>query len=212
MKKTLTIKVPNQLWVDDFTENKTETFQYDGPSKIWIKSVNGEITPNFYEEEPISESHEATIVFPIDISTATETELAVAILFVHGPDTVEYEFEDETNYDGTVYKKITNPKLNDYYTVSTVNNELRITVLTKNQTVINEEIAIQRKQYVTKYTTVYAFESADQLKIDSYLTEINSYLVAMQTVYPWKHIKFADDVPKIPVSIVSLFNSLPDLK
>jgi len=212
MKKTLTIKVPNQLWVDDFTENKTAKFQYDGPSKIWVKSVNGTLVPTVYEEEPESDPTEATKIFPIEISTASETELAVAILLVHAPDPVEYVFEDEINYDGTVYGKITNPKLNDYYVASATSNELSIVVNTKDQTVQNEEIAIQRKNYVTKYTSVYSFDSADQAKIDAFLTEIDSYLESMKTVYPWKHVAFNDDVPKIPVSIVSLFNSLPDLK
>ena len=52
MKKTLTVNIPDELWVDEFTKGLTAQYNYDGPSKIWVKTLESSISPQWFEAEP----------------------------------------------------------------------------------------------------------------------------------------------------------------
>lgn len=206
MKKTITLNVPNELWVDDYSQNKTAKFVYEGPSVIWVLHTNeGNIT-GFSEQEP-----EDSNKMKVDISTATSEEIAAAIFAVSMGVAHEYTFEDETNYDNSVYKKITNPKLSDYFRPVVLAEKAWLETMAKDKNHANMEKAVARKKYVEKYLSTYSFEGDDAAQLNAFMTSIDNYIDTIKTAYPWKFISVSEaEIPKIPVSVVKLLSQLPD--
>lgn len=210
MKKTLTIKVPDELWVNKFEKNLTKTYEYDGPSSFWIVSKDENIAPTAYENEP--EKNENELKHYINVESATDEELALAIMIVHGAEAYDFVYSDEINHDGSIYKKIENPRLEDFYAAKFVEGKVVLQVIVKDPTLPNEQIAIERRDYVLKYTATFDFDTEQQAKINDFLAKIDAYLETMKTVYPWKYVAIdKNEVPKIPVSLVQLFNALPEI-
>lgn len=58
MEKTFTVNVPDDLWVDSWTENKTTDYTYNGPSTI---NVLVSLTDDFpivrWSEDEIGRAH-----------------------------------------------------------------------------------------------------------------------------------------------------------
>lgn len=206
MNKTITLKVPNELWVDDFSQNKTASFEYDGPDVLWLTHTDAGQLLGFAEQEP-----EGTRSIKVDIASATDAEIAAAIIATTASVSHQYTYEDELNYDGSIYKKITNPKLSDYFVPQILVNKVQLNVAVKDPKHINLDKAIAKKDYVAKYVNAYSFSAEDQAQLDTFITDINAYIDTIKTAYPWKFIEVdAAEIPKIPVNIVKLFNELPD--
>lgn len=211
MKKTLTIKVPDELWVNKFEKNLTKTYEYDGPAHIWILAKDENIAATAFENEPeLTQPNEHKHY--IDIANSTEEELACAIAVVHGPEPYEFIYSDQINHDGSIYKEITNPRLDHYYSPKLIEGKITLQLITKDPTLQNEIIAKERKEYVLKYMNTFEFDAEHKAKIDDFLTKINGYLETMQTVYPWKYVEIdKNEIPKIPTSLIQIFDALPDL-
>lgn len=211
MEKILTLNVPNELWVNNFSENKTATYTYSGPSTVWLViESNGSISDSVFDAEP--ETTKTKI--EVDIATANNATLAAVIGLKQNLDTdYEYTYTPETNHDGSVYQKIANPKVGDYYLFNyNTSQGVVLELIVKDPKISNWQIAQDRKAYVVKYDDAFDFETADQTKIDTYLAAINAYLTTIENAYPWKFITVnKSEVPKIPVSLTTLFSTLPDI-
>jgi len=211
MQKTITVNVPDELWVSGFTQNKTAEFTYNGPDNIWVVIDNNFISPTYYTEEPAG-LQEGRIVKQIALATATDAEVAAAIILVNSADEHTYAYVDETNHDLSVYKRISNPKLQDIYLVQAVGNTLTLVQVLKDTANPLTAIANQRLAYVKKYSDVYEFSAENQTAINTYLAALNTYLDTVETAYPWKYVTYnTAEVPKVPVQLVSLFNTLPTI-
>lgn len=211
MEKTITVKIPNEIWVNDFSENKTATFTYNGPDVVWI-IVEDDNTVNSYSESmPTLQGNQTSV--EIDLATASTDKQQAALLQVMKSSEHVYTYTPETNHDGSIYQKIVNPKLSDYYTLRyNPSQGFELKVIEKDKTIPTEAIAKERKEYVEKYSSAYEFSDSDEAMISQYLTSINDYLSSVETAYPWKYVNInKNEVPKIPVSLVQLFNTLPQL-
>lgn len=211
MEKTLTIKIPNELWVDNFSENKTADFTYSGPDKVWFlvekTDISVIVSPVTYTTEP--EVRENQIAVPVEIATATEAELAAAIILQPELTPHKYTHTKQINYDGSTYYAISNPKLNDYYdVVSSQTGTLSLVSITKNMPNPNLTPALQKQQLVEKYLADYEFDAEDRAKVEAYLTVISDYVNKVKTAYVWKFITVPNDVPEIPAELMALFNTL----
>jgi hypothetical protein len=75
-----------------------------------------------------------------------------------------------------------------------------------------KKIAKERLAIVKKYDIAYDFDAEDQTKIDTFISNINTYLDSIATAYPWKYITMdISEIPKIPASLQLLFNQLPEI-
>lgn len=217
MEKTLTLKVPNELWVNDFSQNKTTNYTYTGPDRVWlIVEVNtGTVFDKIYETKPDADTIGDKELLEINISTASEAELAavIGIKTKLSDAPYVYTYVDQTNHDGSIYKAISNPTIFDYYSIKYVPVQgILLEPIYKDPTNANMPLALERKNYVEKFANAFDFESADAAKITAFLTNINTYISTISTAYPWKFISVdKNEVPKIPVSLVSLFSTLPSL-
>lgn len=209
MQKTITVNVPDELWVDGFTQNKTAEFTYNGPDTIWAVIDNNFVSPTYYTEEPTNLPQGKTAK-QIVLATASDAEVAAAIMLVNSADEHTYTYADETNHDGSVYKRITNPKLQDIYLVQAVGDTFSLVQVLKDKNNPLTTIAKQRLDYVKKYSDQYDFANSEETAINTYITTITNYLNTISTAYPWKYVTYdTAEVPKIPVQLVTLFNTLP---
>jgi len=98
MSKTFTVNVPDQLWVDSWTENKTESYTYDGPS-TWNVLIDGNTNlASDWSEDPI-EALPGTRDVVVTLDATDDSNLPVAhYMHTQGVDH-EYTVEDETNHD-----------------------------------------------------------------------------------------------------------------
>ena len=211
MEKTLTIKIPNELWVNDFSENKTADFTYSGPDKVWFlvekTGTNVIVSPVTYTTEP--QVLENQVAVPIEIATATDAELAAAIILQPELTPYQYTHTKQTNYDGSVYYAISNPKLNDYYDVtSSQTGSLSLISIAKNQPNPNLTPAVKKHQLIEKYLADHEFDTEDRAKVEAYLAVISDYVVKIKTAYMWKFVTITNDVPEIPADLMALFNTL----
>ena len=213
MSKTFTINVPDQIWVDSWTENKTESYTYDGPS-TWNVLIDGNTNlASDWSEDPIEVSPGTRDVV-VTLDATDDSNLPVAY-FMHtqGVDH-EYTVEDETNHDGSVYQKTTNPLIHDYFDIGyDTDAGLQLVPIYKNTKTIAEEKAEKRIEYVKKYNDTYDFDADTQAIIDTFLSDMTAYMTTMSSVYPWKYVTIDEnEIPKIPASIVAVFNTLPEVE
>ena len=211
MQKTITVNVPDELWVSGFTQNKTADFTYNGPEVIWVVIDNNFVSPTYYTEEPTG-LQQGRIAKQITLATASDAEIAAAIMLVNSSDEHTYTYTNETNHDGTTYKRLTNPRLQDIYLVEVSGDTFTLVQILKDTNNPLTTIANQRLAYVKKYSDQYSFSEGEETLISNYLNSINTYLDTVSAAYPWKYITYnTSEVPKIPVQLVTLFNSLPTI-
>lgn len=211
MEKTFTVNVPDDLWVDSWTENKTTDYTYNGPSTI---NVLVSLTDDFpivrWSEDDITvDDEDKELVVTID----ADTDTAIAHAIVNAGAEHEYTYTTITNHDDSTHEEINNPTINDIYEVEcTPANGFVLKQIIKQSETMNERTAKERLAYVVKYDEAYDFDDATQTVIDTFKTNIDNYLTTMSTVYPWRYVTIdATVIPKIPASLVATFNTLPDI-
>lgn len=209
MRKEFTLAVPDEYWVDSWKENKTMSWVYEGPEKLYVLMT---VTGNFISwqaEEIIRPTDSPEKVVVIDAAVDTD----VAYFLVSQPAEHVYEFAQETNHDGSTYEYFINPKIQDLFTLEVVQpHGLDITPIFKKTKTIHEITVQKRKQYVLDFYKTYEFDDeADQL-IKEFLTKADAYLEKMEKIYPWKYVEISDsDVPKIPIKLMKILNELKKL-
>lgn len=211
MEKTFTVNVPDDLWVDSWTQEKTTDYTYNGPATI---NVLVSLTDDFpiirWSEEEIEVNDEGKeLVVTID----ADTDTAIAHALVNAGAEHEYTYTTITNHDDSTHEEINNPTINDIYeVVYTPTNGFELEQIIKESETMNERTARERLAYVVKYDEAYDFDVEIQTVIDAFKTNMDTYLTTMSTVYPWRYVTIdAAEIPKIPASLVATFNTLPEI-
>lgn len=213
MQKIFTVQVPDELWVNSWELNNSVDYEYSGPDEVYAlldprkvlitcspESV-GEDLQEGWEEIVIDASSDTAIAhFIVEINT-TDPEFA-------------HTFEDEVQpFDGSVYQKITNPRISDWFTLEYdhTGNGLFLEVIEKSLDTPLLQKAKEKLRYVERYNNEYEFGDDISLTIQNFLESINSYIASLETIKPWKHLEISEvGLPKVPVSLISAFSSLPD--
>lgn len=211
MQKEFTINVPDQLWVDKWTENKTQTLTYDGPEKYYVIVTDQQVVSQWSAEPLEADSEQRGNPFVVELDATAHTDVAYWLL--HHADPIEHIFEDEINHDGSIYKKISNPSIRDIYSAQYDFDQSKIVlVLTTRRTTTYPEIKAQeRLDYVNRYSEVYEFSDEVEAAIVTFKSDTTAYLNSMENIYPWKYVSISlDDVPRIPAIAVAEFAKLPE--
>lgn len=213
MSKIFTIQVPDQLWVDCWNTKKIESYTYSGPDTLYVLISN--TTDQILEwSEELIENLSLSDNTVVEIDATNSKNLSIAhFLYSQGAEHT-YTTEDETTHDGSIYQKFTNPVIQDYFDIKyDKSNGLSLEPMYKNTKTIAEEKAEKRLKYVKKYINVYDFDTETQVIIDKFLSDMTTYMTTMESVYPWKYITIDEnEIPKIPSSLVSVFNTLPEIE
>ena len=219
MTQDFTISVPDQLWVDSWDADATKTYTYDGPETVYVAVDVDDYTIHNTSTTELTADPGNTFI--VEVTAADYPERAMMVVENNDTDGYEHTFEDETNFDDSIYKKITNPRLSDYFELTyhpipsdwDPERGLELTPIYKDWKSAAYDEAVRRRDYVQKYADMYDFDTDDQTKVDTYLTAINNHITTLSTAYPWKFSAEGgvpmSSIPKIPVSLVTVFNSLP---
>lgn len=213
MQKTFTVQVADELWVDTWDLNNSVDYEYSGPDQVYALIDPKKVLISTSEEsagEDILEGWEELVV-----DANENTDIAH---FIVESNTINsdffHTFEDEIQpFDGSVYQKITNPRITDWFNLvyDHTGNGLSLEIIVKSLSFPALEKAREKLKYVEKYNNEYEFEGDVATSIDNFLQSINSYIASLETIKPWKHIEISEEgLPKVPVSLISAFSSLPD--
>jgi len=217
MTQDFTISVPDQLWVDSWADNATKTYTYDGPETVYVEVQTSDYAIVNTSTETLTADEGNTFI--VEVTAADYPERALAV--VEGNDTEGYThtYTDEAQFDDSVYKKISNPRLIDYFDMTyhpipaDQDPELGLNLVVRTKTTESPALveAKRRQAYVQKFADQFEFDSDDQTKVDTYLTSIANHITTLSTAYPWKFDGGVptSSIPKIPASLVVLFNTLP---
>lgn len=211
MEKTFTINVPDEIWVNSWNDNKTETYTYNGPSVIKVLvETKGEWGVLNWSESDFGElqDHETVVDITVD-----DSNVAVAHWLVSKDAEHTYTYTAVDNHDGSQYDKMDNPRIQDYFEIGyNPQDGFKLLAIYKKTETSVEMVAKERKEFVKKYDDAYDFDADTQTTIDNFLTAIDTYLTAMETVYPWKYVAIdKSEVPKIPASLITAFKELPEI-
>ena len=212
--KEFTIDVPDELWVNKHDDSNTATYTYSGPDTIWVGSKNEEQVQYFSVTEPdaielADLQRQGFHIIEIDCNTQPEIGEWMQPL----ADDFQHTFEDETNaFDDSVYKRVTNPSVNDWMDCivdPTDSTKIKLTPIYRSTDTVPEIKAKARRAYVQKYNAQYAFTTDQQTAIDNFLSAIDTYLALYANCYPWKFITISEgNMPQVPADLTTLFQSL----
>lgn len=209
-----TIAVPDDWWVDSWSNNDTLSFTYpDGaPATFqWIKHEGEGRFEAYIDSDNLKE--ETNLGDGEVLETLNASDYPAVATWLHIK-TTDHTFDDVTMGDGSVYKKINNPILRDLFEIDDSGGKPTLRAVYKQITSVIENKVKTRKQYVNAYNSTYDFSSDIQTKIDAYITAADSFATMMAPVGPWMldshndHAgKFAS--PKIPTDLITAFSALP---
>lgn len=208
MKKTFKITVLDELYVNSTLANNTLTLAYNGPAEISAKVIGDSVFVVTSEED---------VGDRITINANTDT--AAAYLLTTPKDATSYEFEEEILPDGTVYMKIVNPQLHDYYEVTAVTetdeetNETSITGVQLSPIVkdprtpglIKAEVLLSR---VDSRLNTPVESDTEQTTADllSFKEVLEDFIAQELPKKVWKYIDF-EPAPTVPESLTPILGA-----
>ena len=209
MKKEFSISVPDEYWIDSWKDNKTVSWIYEGPEKVYVLMSKFMTMISWQEEELTVEDDSPEKVIVVDADKNTD----VAHFLVSMNQEHVYEFAETENHDGSIYKFFVNPRIQDlfYLDYEPLKGLLLRPIYRKTET-IQEIEAKKRKQYVLENYNRFEFDDQVNQTVKDFIKNVDNYLESMKTIYPWKYVEISNaDIPKIPLNLVTKFNELPKL-
>ena len=220
MNKEFSIKVPDELYLATYSANTWATWTYDGPETLNVIVCNNSTVIRFTEDEPTgAEPDDNTTEYVVSVDANTYP--SVAHYLYTFKDEYEYVYEDEINHDGSIYTKITNPRIQDYYELThqfgAINSREDATTVgpwrfvpraVDTSTVAEIETRASVEMLKSKLGTL-KLEAADQALYDEYILDAEEYLEVMEDVYPWKYVTITSpETPKVPIALLKLIKEL----
>ena len=208
MIQQFTLKIPNEIFIDNFSENKTITLEYNGPETLLIE-IDGQGTVFKIVDEPriLIEPDQMSYV---ELKASEHIQAAYYISTAGKPFTIEHE--DIVNPDGSIYTAISNPRIQDYYSLRYSKGTVDLwefTLITRSMnSTIELKILNEKNDIVSKLKAV---ELPDDLQTvsDNYITAADQWLAEKAALCPWKYIEFPTGVtPKVPLALIRLVKEL----
>jgi hypothetical protein len=208
MTTNFTVNIPDELWVDSWTENNTMSLTYEGPAKIYVK-LRHDFT---IAEQSETEFDPETVLSNEKVVELDSADSAAVMFYLTNQGQLdEHVFEDETNPDGSIYRKITNPNIYDIFYIDYDDQQgFSLKPIYKAKDTYGEIRAREKLAYVKTYDDLYDFDTETQTAIDNFISATEQYLADMAAVYPWKYVTIPDNSPRIPASLIENFKALPD--
>jgi hypothetical protein len=208
---TYTYAIPNDQFVDNFSEGLTKTFTYNGPEELIVTVPEG---GSAYTQklDGVVYDNEQTVV--INVTTNPEL-LPTADLLWGRPDGLEAAFDNVTLEDGTVYAEQNNCTIHDYYWMPVYNEAdeswpTELKLILKDTLSPKMRTALAKADMFIEILELVELSTDNATKLDAYKTAVEAYrnVVAMPWKYPGTN-PFDLVAPKIPMELV---NSINDIK
>ena len=206
IQQTFTYALPTELYVAGISTVGIGTYTYVGPDTFTVEiDGQGRIIMVNPTDPDLSPERKKTI------NANSASELPVAYLAVNHAyeDNFNWvdEYEDETLSNGEVYKKQTNPDLDDAYDTprwDVQTGTWKIDQLLKPLRNDAYDEARARKDYIETYTSQFDFGTDINTKITNYLAALDTFIGNNPDHKTWKFVTLPDasgTMPKIPVEI-----------
>ena len=215
MAINFTVNVPDEWWVDSWSNNDTLSYTLpdEAPSHFWYLNHEGTDNQRIFFDSDEAQGFAMNDGWTSEKLACADYPAAAAHEW-HRTRDHTYTTENVTMKDGQVYKKKTNPLLSDLFTLDDSLGKPKLNAMIKYPTTYAEHRVATRKTYVSRYNNVYDFESSVQTKIDNFLAAADSYATMMATVYPWQLDSLNDTTgcfatPKVPTDLITVFSGLP---
>jgi len=201
--------IPNELYIDDFSQNKKMTLTYEGPETVkWLVDKSNCSISNKIDSDTDAYNHDEFLIVNID---ATK-DVDVAYYLYTIKDGIEREHATETLPDGSTHEYISNPRIQDYYSISynlKENTWVWSLILREKKNQFNY-IADKYRAYVNTH-----IDSITDAKVKNsaqdYLKTLDTFeSTGMGAVYSWKLIEINPKlVPIPPVDFIAAVGVLP---
>jgi hypothetical protein len=205
-----TKSVPDELYIDSFTKNKTATWTYEGPEYVYV-TVDKDFgnIQGFHDGVDDLYNRDRYVMVTVDAKVATDVacHLANTVLIP------ERTFFTETLPDGTTHDEIDNPCIRDYYSLhyDHENTKWDFKVITREPKTILNELANRYREYVNTHISKFS-DNAELSKLaNDYLKSLDDFeTTGMGGVPSWKIIEpKLSSVPAVPSALVVAANVLP---
>ena len=213
MEKTFTVNVPDQLWVDSWTNEDTIEYTYNGPDNLHIVvKTTGDFEIIEWAETAPTRLIDAETEQVLELDADTHTSVAHLLVAGWVAD-YTYTYTTITNHDDSEYEEMSNPQLPDMFEAKyNITDGFHLSPIYKKVDTVCEITARERLAYVVKYDDAYDFDADTQAVIDTFKSAMSTYLTAMATVYPWRYVTIdTAEIPRVPASLVAAFTDLPAL-
>jgi hypothetical protein len=204
------MKIPNEIYIDDFSENKTIEWEYIGPETLLIESIGAGGSLSIVEERRLFLG-EGSLVQYVELDANARPD--VAYYLITRPNLIEHTFTDVINeYDGSVYKLVTNPRIQDYYQLwydATMPDPWLFNLVVRQPySTIELKVQNDRDSVTSKLSSVALPADVDAV-YTAYLAECDAWLAEKEPLMPWKFVEFpAGNVPKIPYVLLKTISEL----
>jgi hypothetical protein len=211
--KDFTIPVPDELYLAPISGNKTLTATYNGIR--YLDLIIDKQLDIVIDHIKLDDSLKLAPINPnIEIIRIDLDQYPEIGYFLFVPkDSSSYIFEDETLSDGTVFNKIVNPQLHDYFYQIKYNRQnasWKLEPIVKDTKTPGLQKAIS---LITQIDGLFALDTApDSIRrltelesqyLNAYKTELETYIEQEQTKIVWKYTTFSS-APAIPNNLLAL--------
>jgi hypothetical protein len=201
-------KIPNEQFIDNFSEGLMGQFVYTGPEVLVIT-----LPPDGsgYTQKLDGPVYQGETTIEINVKTNPELLPHAQLLWgrAYG---VEAQFRELILEDGTVYKEQTNKTIHDYYWNPRFNMQTQ-TWPTQLELIVRDALSPKMRTYVAKgemfveILEQFELEAAEQTKLTAYKTALAAY--KQRSAFPWKYPginPFDLEAPKIPMALIQKIN------
>lgn len=211
MSITFTKDIPNEPYVDDYSDGKKLELTYSGPEviKVLVSRDHGSLQGIRLDEDSRYNEERDMVV---EIISKDEPDVAYFVDYVL-PDSYKHEFKDETLPDGSVYQQIINANIKDYFSLSyDVENSKWIwnKILREKRSILNDTADKYRKYVNDNIDSVKSNKSVKQAA-ETYLAALDKFeKTGIGSIPSWKKIEFdVKVVPIPPVEFITAVGYLP---
>lgn len=203
--------IPNEPYIDDYSEGKKLDLVYSGPDivRVLVSKENGFITGiNLDEDSKYNQERDLLV------EVVAKDNPAAAYFFTYVcPSDYNHEFIDEVLPDGSVYQQITNATIKEYFWLSydlDSNTWVWNKVLREKKSILNETADKYRKYVKDNLESVKTNKSV-KLAAENYLATLDKFEeTGIGSIPSWKKIEFdIKTVPIPPVEFISAVGVLP---
>jgi hypothetical protein len=212
---SFTKPIPDELYIDSFTQNKTKTWTYTGNNIVYVS-----VTKPHYM---LASSVEIEVVqYNIDFRYNPDLTQVMIIDANINPDVAYYcsnthiperIFVTETLIDGSTYEQIDNPILRDYYSLNYnfKNSQWDWKLITRNPKDSSNDLADRYRDYINSNITKISSNTQLMQTANTYLQALDTFDTTGKGSIPsWKRMSVnLGDVPPVPHDLIAAFNVLP---
>ena len=233
-----TYPVPDELWVENWSNGLTGTLVYKGPAEVnlWFDHSNKFFVGSDFDLDSdqdgfpdTTEVNEKGLTkLTVRAADGNKSIAAMWLAKLKSTDQETFamdsdEFPDETTTriqtDGRDYLKITNPRPDHLFMLQMDEFdgsawELEHKIKSPEAHTVYE--ARRRRNRVSYYQDTFDLGAGPESDATAFISATNTYIADRADHYPWQFITIPKDVPKIPLSVMTAIsnikNAMPDVE